>query len=281
MGSGKMRAACALAGGIYNRAVQWLHSARFGRPVPWPALRLRQAAAGAVSLLLIAAVLLQTAGVCRAAGPADVELTLSGGEVVGSEPGLGEASVEARVRNNGSRALKGIRIAVYYSSRDALPPSNAEWLIHEFVFEPPLKPGGQSTLRFSDPNAAEYVALAVRRAIFEPGLSLRGEDVALATPLLTREGATYVALRDLASMLGAKLSVEKPGNWIVLAREGEPAVRLKVGVDYAQSAGANTDLELKPIEVDGRSYLALSEAARLFGLQLTQDADSGIFELDD
>lgn len=215
----------------------------------------------------------------QAASPADIELTLLGGEVVGSEPGFGEASVEARVRNTASRALKGVRIAVYYSSRDALPPSNADWLIHEFVFEPPLKPGGQSTLRFSDPNAAEYVALAVRRAIFEPGLSFNGEDVQLAAPLLVREGNYFIALRDLAGLLEAKLSLEQRGGWIVLEREGEPALKLKVGVDYAQQAGANIALELKPLEVEGRSYLALNEAAKLFGLDLRQDSESGIFEL--
>ncbi|MCC7477260.1 hypothetical protein IT575_02280 [bacterium] len=228
-------------------------------------------------LSLFCLALLLSVGAVRATA-AEVELTLASGEVVGSEPGLGEASVEAKVRNNGGRALKGIRIAVYYSSRDALPPSNAEWLIHEFVFEPPLKPGGQSTLRFKDPNAAEYVALAVRRAIFEPGLSFNGEEAALASPLLLREGRAYVALRDLAGLLEARLSVDKSG-WIVLEREGEAAVRLKIGVDHAQSAGVNTALDWKPIELDGRSYLALSEAARLFGLSLSEDAERALFEL--
>ncbi len=113
-----------------------------------------------------------------AAHSADVEVRLTGGSVTGTVRGQGTAAVQAQVVNRGASALKGVRLGVYYSTLDAPPGPDAAWREHEFVFEPPLPPGEATTLNFTDENAAEYIALSVRFALFADG----GQTAAQPTP---------------------------------------------------------------------------------------------------
>jgi hypothetical protein len=212
------------------------------------------------------------------AATTDIELTLAGGEVVGSPRGSGVASVEAKVRNNGSRALRGIRIGVWFSATDQAPPLDAQWRIREFVFEPPLKPGGVSTLRFSDEAGAEYVALLVRRAVFEAALSFGEGTALLHSGLSEREGAPFIAVRDLMELLGGKAGLDK-GAGVVVLELGEESVRIKERSDIAISSAGTSQLEHALIEVEGRSYIELSDAARLLGLKLSYDNSVNLYAM--
>jgi hypothetical protein len=213
-----------------------------------------------------------------ASAAGDVELTLAGGEVVGSPRGSGKASIEAKVRNNGSRPLKGVRIGVWFSAYDTPPPANADWRIREFVFEPPLKPGGVSTLRFSDEAGSEYVALLVRRAVFEPALQWGEASAMLHGGLSEREGAPYIGLRDLMDLLGGKVSLDKAAGFIQLEFDGQLA-RVKERGDTGSGASGNIQLAHRVIEIDGRSYLGLEDAAKLLGLQLSYDNSVNLYIL--
>ncbi|MDQ3022999.1 MAG: hypothetical protein M3R04_01245, partial [bacterium] len=134
-----------------------------------------------------------------------ISVTLESGEVVGQTRGLGTATLTARVANGTARTLDGIRLVAWYSPVDVFPTSGADWRVHEFVFDPPLASGASGTLTFSDDNAAQYVQLLARQVKFRP--ALRYDDVTkdLKHPLLTRAGATHVALRDLADVIGSTL----------------------------------------------------------------------------
>jgi hypothetical protein len=205
-----------------------------------------------------------------------VELTLAGGEVVGKQQGLGTATVAVKVKNNGDRTLEGIRIAVFYSQIDSTPQPGADWRIHEFVFEPPLIPGGTSTLRFKDENAAEYVLLEARRLKFTAGLRYAGKLASLKQPLLTQEGSTFIALRDLVDIVGGGLSADKAG--LTVERGGH---ELKLGQTAATLDGAPQTLTRLLLEVNGRAYIALEDAARLLGLTMTRDGALDLIELQD
>jgi hypothetical protein len=214
----------------------------------------------------------------RADEVASVEVALESGEVVGRTLGLGTAEVTAKVTNRGERAVEGIRIAVYYSQIDTLPQPGADWRVHEFVFEPPLKPGGVSTLKFKDDGAAEYILIETRRVKFAAAVRYNGKLAPLQFPLLTQGSDVYIAVRDLADALGAQLST--PAGAIVLARGGR-SVKVQGGSTAASVDGRSVTLTRGVLEVNGRAYLALEDAASLFGLTMTRDGALDLVELSD
>jgi len=208
----------------------------------------------------------------------EVSLTLAGGEVVGKVKGQGKASVVATVENLGRRYLKGIRIAAAYNTVDENPGAEGQWYVHEFIFEPPLKPGGQSTLRFSDDAAAEYVALELRRVVYAPGVSYEGQLARQQDPLLEEDGATYMSTRDFMSLIGGSLSFDAKSGYVVLEREGL-TIKIRKGRETALVNDKSVKLTPAPLEIDSRSYLPVEAAAALFGLSAARNADENLIEL--
>ena len=204
-----------------------------------------------------------------------VEVTLASGEVVGKTRGLGTASVSAQVSNKTSRTLEGIRLAAFYSAVDVFPAPDADWRIHEFVFEPPLAPGASSTLTFSDDEAAQYIQLEARAVKFRAALRYDGVDTDLQLPLLKRSDSAYIALRDFVAAVGGRIS--SSGVYIVIERGGT-TLRLKPMTTQAQVAGKVQTLGSTLIEDKGRSYIALRDAASLLGLT-ANDLGDDLYEL--
>lgn len=202
-------------------------------------------------------------------------VSLAGGEVAGHTRGLGTATVTAQVSNNSGRTLDGIRLAAFYSPTDVLPSADVDWRIHEFVFEPPLAAGTTTTLQFSDDNAAQYVLLDARAAKFRAALRYGSVTRDLQFPLLKRNGTAFVALRDLAAALDARLT--NRAGYITLERS-DSTVKVKPLSAQAQVDGQSRTLANALLEDQGRSYIGLRDAAQLFGLEVS-DLGSDLFEL--
>jgi hypothetical protein len=227
-----------------------------------------------VGLVLLAAT--------RVALAQDVLVELSGGEVTGSVRGQGTASVVATVTNTGARDVEGLRIAVYYSTRDVLPadPESADWRIHEFVFEPPLKPDDSTALRFSDDNAAEYVLIEVRYVAAGLGLAYNGRAAKLDSGLLERDGATYVATRDLVNLIGGGLSYDSATYEVMIQRQGIE-VRFKEGSNRVKVNSEPATIEHKVISEGGSSFLPLMDICPLLGLSVERDLTVNLIKLSD
>jgi hypothetical protein len=228
-------------------------------------------------LVLIAALALPA--LAPAASDDKVSIELIGGEVVGPDRGTGTASVVARVENLGEKPLTGMRIAVFYATADVPPPPNAQWYIHEFVFEPPLVPGGTSTLRFKDEKAGEYILIEARRLLYATGLTYNGKSAVLNFPLLDRNGVTYVSTRDLVDLVGGGISYDAATGFVIVERKGR-AVKVKTGVDYALVGDTKMPLKNAPIEEDHRSYLPVADIAPLLGLNALSETP-GSYQLSD
>jgi len=209
-----------------------------------------------------------------------IDIVLTSGTVTGSERGQGKAVAEACVTNNTSRALYGVRIGVYYALVDALPAADADYRVHEFIFEPPLAPGKSSILHFSDENAGEYVLLDVQRANFNLGLTYNGLPAQLAQPLMARGGADYIATRELMNLIGGSISYDSKLYMIVLERRGI-VLRLKPNLDYALLGETRVPLAHPVIESGGRSMVPLQDIAQLLGLSVMRNAEQNAIELSD
>ena len=227
---------------------------------------MRPALAFILALVLLASAHADTSG---------VEVTLASGEVVGKTRGIGTASVTAKVSNKTSRTLEGIRLAAFYSPVDVFPAADAEWRIHEFVFEPPLAAGATSTLEFTDDSAAQYIQLEARAVKYRPALRFDGADTDLQFPVVKREGTAYIALRDLADVAGGRITSD--GGFIVIDRQGV-TIRLKPLTAQAQVDGKAKTLDNAVIDEAGRSYIALRDAATLLGLAAA-DLGDDLYEL--
>lgn len=212
----------------------------------------------------------------------EVLVELAGGEVTGTVRGQGTASVVATVTNIGAREVDGLRIAVYYSTRDVLPsdPESADWRIHEFIFEPPLKPDDSTSLRFSDDNAAEYVLIEVRYVSAGLGLAYNGRAASLEAGLLDRDGVTYAATRDLVSLIGGGLSYDSSTYEIVILRQGIE-LRLKEGSNRVKVDGVAATIEHRVIEDNGRSFLPVADVCPLLGVGVEHDASLNLIKLSD
>jgi len=222
--------------------------------------------------MVVACLVLATTALADISG---VEVSLAGGEVVGRTRGLGTASVTAKVSNKTARTLEGIRLAAYYSPADVLPAADADWRIHEFVFEPPLAPGASSTLQFSDDNAAQYILLDARAAKFRAALRYDDVTTDLQFPVLKRADVTYVSLRDLVEVVGGQIG--SSGGYIQIDRGGT-LIRLKPQSAQAQVGGASKPLSNPLLDDSGRSYIALRDAASLLGLEAA-DLGDDLYEL--
>lgn len=212
----------------------------------------------------------------------DVTVELTGGEITGEVRGQGTASVIATVTNDGSREVYGVRLAAYYSTVN-MPPSDAEaadWRIHEFVFEPPLAPTHSVTLRFSDENAGEYVLLEVRYVSAGLGLSYNGRLAQLESALQEHDGTTYVATRDLISLIGGGISYDAATYEVVIIREGIE-LRFKEGSRKVKVDGAAATIEHEVRSDDGRSLLPLSDIGPLLGVSVVHDPALNVILLSD
>jgi len=231
-----------------------------------------------VAVLLGLAALLAIGGQLGVAAASDLELAFISGEVTGSTPGKGAASVTARVENTGSRDLLGLRIGVYYSAVNEIPDDDAQWRPHEFVFEPPLKPGKSTTLRFVDENAAEYIMLRVERVQCETGISFNGKVAQLEYGLEERDGVTYIATRDLMNLIGGGISYDAESYMVVLERKGVE-VRFKESESRVLLDGQRTSIEHPVLEIDGRSFLPLADFASLLGVSVSRDSAMNLIVL--
>lgn len=215
------------------------------------------------------------------------QIQLTGGTVTGKARGQGTATVEARITNTGSAALLGVRIGTFYSTADVPPGPNADWRIHEFVFEPALQPGQGVALSFTDENAAEYIALEVRYAHFadspialdtgadaggglEPGVYFSGFKASLEHELINDSGTKYIAARDLVSIVGGNLGYDSATFEITYERNGRQ-LRFKTSERFVDVDGYEMRLAHKVKDIDGRSYLPLLDFAPLLGLKATED----------
>lgn len=199
-----------------------------------------------------------------------VSASLVGGEVKGAVKGEGKASVRASVSNLSGRELRSVVLGVYYSAVDAPPAPDALWRQHAFEFDPPLSPGKSVTVRFSDDDAFEYIALDVQGARFGPGLSFNGEIAPLEQPLSLRDGVYYIATRDLMDVIGGGISYDAKTYMVGLERGGIK-IEVKPDLGYALVNGEQHPLEHPVLELDGRSLLPLAEVAALFGLSVSVD----------
>jgi hypothetical protein len=214
-----------------------------------------------------------------AASTDTAEIVLTGGSLKGAASGSGAASVQARVTNSGGRKLLGVRIGAYYDTIDALPAPDARWRLHEFLFEPPLAPGGASDVGFTDQDAAAYVLLRIVYARFALAVAADGGAPAPAgEELADRGGVQYIAARDLAAALGAKLRLDAR-KLVTLSRAGAGGHgALSLSYTAGQAAlsigGAARTWAHLPYEQGGRGYLPLQEACGLLGYDA--DYDEGV-----
>lgn len=204
-----------------------------------------------------------------------VTVTLVSGDVVGQTRGLGTATVTARVTNETARTLEGIRLVSWYSAVDVLPAADADWRIHEFVFDPPLMPGASGTLTFTDENAAQYVKLEARQVKYRAALRYGDAITDLKLPLLRRSGVVYVALRDLVDITGGTL--RSSGEFISVNAAGKK-LQLRPGSAEAQVDSSARSMSNAVIEDNDRSYIALRDAASLLELELVDLGDE-LYEL--
>jgi len=210
----------------------------------------------------------------------EVSVTLTGGEVSGKVRGMGKATVQARVENHGTRALNGIRIEAFYATANVAPDQYAVWHPHEFIFEPPLPPGENTLLNFSDDQAAEYILIEVRSALFAMGLSYNGTVQDLGYALPERQGVVFIATRDFANLIGAKTKWDETSQQIVMSTEAVES-RFRVGTQSAEFNGRQTALESAVFELNGISYLPLLDVATAFGLTANIDRSLNLVMLGD
>ena len=230
---------------------------------------------------LVAALLLSGLAIPAAAAVTDeVSIELVSGEVVGRVKGQGRATVTARVVNDGTRPLSGVRVEAYYSTVDIHPPASATWRPHEFVFDPPLQPGESVSLTFTDENAAEFVLLSITAAVFHTGLSYNGIVVDGGYAVHVRDGVPYIATRDLVGVVGGGASYESGTSTIILRRDLHE-VRLWEGTRKAVTLGGRVDLEHPVIPLEGRSFVPLPDVAPLLGLDCTFDETLNVVMLND
>lgn len=200
-------------------------------------------------------------------GSQAVSIELSGGSLKD-----GRARVEARLHNGSGRSLLGVRIAAYYDPLDAMPAPDASWKLHEFLLEPPLAPGASVQLEFTDSEAAEFVLLRVAYARLALAIRVDG-----ATPLAARtelqevEGTVYIAARDLAAALDAKLTQDKSKRVTLEMAEAGRKLSYLAGSKLVQLDTRQASLSLPVLEREGRSWLPLHEIAALLGFEADYD----------
>jgi hypothetical protein len=207
-----------------------------------------------------------------------VQLELSGGTLRRSAGGA-TAEVEALVTNRGDRALLGLRLAAYYDVLDALPASDAQWRLHEFLLEPALAAGATTQLQFSDEQAAQYVLLRLDYARFALALAVDGAAPRPAqSELLERDGVQYLAARDLASALGARLA-QGADKRVTLALPAGGNLAYRAGSAQVMIGSTTHTLAHPVLEQDGRSWLPLHETCALLGYEADYDLGENLLRL--
>lgn len=204
-----------------------------------------------------------------------VEVLLTGGSLKS-----GRANVEAQITNKAQRQLLGLRIAAYYDPLDALPAPDAQWRLHEFVLEPGLAPGASAMLSFTDNNAAQYVLLRCVLARFSLAISVDGAaELAAQYELLEQDGQRYVAARDLADALGARLR-QATDKRVILDLPDLPAALVYLpGSQELQLSGVRQQLSWPVLQLAGRSWLPLEESCLLLGFSAEYDYNANILRL--
>ncbi|PWW05234.1 alpha-tubulin suppressor-like RCC1 family protein [Paenibacillus cellulosilyticus] len=100
---------------------------------------------------------------------------------------------------------------------------------------------------------------------------LDGKEVVGDTPPLLVQGSTYVALRGVLDQMGITLTWDQPTR-SVIAKLGETKVVLDSVKGTTTVNGKAIDTKLKPIIVNGRTFVPLRLISEAFGSKVVWDA---------
>lgn len=191
----------------------------------------------------------------------EVQLEFVSGDVTGEQRGQGTATVTALVTNIGDRNLNGVRIAAYFSPYDTFPDEFAEWHLHEFVFEPPLRPGKSVSLQFQDEGAFEYIQLELRRAMFDLRVVVNGELLEREDLFRIEDGAVYMQSRDLVGIIGGELKYDAEADRVELKR-ADRVLLYKEGRRSIDVNGERRALSHPVLQFDGRTWVPVESICR-------------------
>lgn len=234
------------------------------------------------SLITVAMCLLclaSLAGTARAGILEEVRLEFVSGDVTGPVSGQGIATLTALVTNISDRDLNGVRIAAYYSPYDSFPEEFAEWKLHEFVFEPPLKPGNSVSLSFQDEKAYEYIQLELRRALFDLRLVVNGKLLPSAGLIRIQDGAAYMQSRELVEIIGGDLHYDAEADRVNFSRGGYTLL-YKNGRRSIDVNGERRALEFPVIELDGHTWVPLQGICQELGIDCKIDNTLNVLTLE-
>jgi hypothetical protein len=209
----------------------------------------------------------------------EVRLEFVSGDVTGPIKGQGIATLTALVTNISDRNLNGVRIAAYYSPYDSFPEEFAEWKLHEFVFEPPLKPGNSVSLSFQDEKAFEYIQLELRRALFDLRLVVNGKLLSSEGLIRIQDGAAYMQSRELVGIIGGDLHYDAEADRVNFSRGGYTLL-YKNGRRSIDVNGERRALEHPVIDLDGHTWVPLEGICRELGISCTVDNTLNVLNLE-
>ncbi|MEZ5339724.1 MAG: stalk domain-containing protein [bacterium] len=208
----------------------------------------------------------------------EVRLEFISGDVTGDVRGQGTATVSARITNIGDRNLNGVRIAAYYSPYDTFPDEFADWLLHEFLLEPPLRPGKSVVLQFQDPKAFEYIQLELRRANFDLRIVVNGEQLASEGLVRIEDGAAYMQSRDLVGIIGGELKYDAEADRVEL-RRGDRVLLYKDGRRSIDVNEERRALSHPVIQIEGRTWVPVESICRELEIECEIDHSLNVLTL--
>ncbi|MFF2018294.1 stalk domain-containing protein [Paenibacillus sp. NPDC058177] len=113
-------------------------------------------------------------------------------------------------------------------------------------------------LGYGDYDFSHYKPVPVQNPI---SVSLNGENVALTSGVITRNGQNFIPLRSVFEKLGAKVTFDQMNKLATVARteDGKPAITINVSATSGQTRVNDelVTLQNKPFNVNGILYLPL------------------------
>ncbi|MDR9855265.1 stalk domain-containing protein [Paenibacillus sp. VCA1] len=113
-------------------------------------------------------------------------------------------------------------------------------------------------LGYGDYEFMHYTPVPVQKPI---SVSLNGENVPLASGVITRNSQNFVPLRSVFEKMGAEVSYDEKSKQATVSRkeDGKPAISISVNVKTGSITlnNAPITIENKPFTVDGTVYLPL------------------------
>lgn len=232
----------------------------------------------AITVLLALALLVATRLPAQAGILDEVQLEFISGDVTGDQRGQGTATVSARITNIGDRNLNGVRIAAFYSPYDTFPDEFAEWKLHEFLLEPPLKPGKSVVLEFQDDKAFEYIQLELRRANFDLRIVVNGKQLDSEGLVRIEDGAAYMQSRDLVGIIGGDLKYDAEADRVELKR-GERVLLYKEGRRSIDVNEERRALSHPVITIEGRTWVPIESICRELEIECEIDHSLNVLTL--